>query len=471
MSFTTGDFADLALYERPARPTSTLKWTAVASVAVGSTALVALCTIGALTTAGLVSVSLGANHSLASYQPDSSVRSDRRTPFGTLASSAKFFAARSSQTYKAAPDVVGLRGTIQAPDGFQSAAIVPAPAEEAPAPRVAQSSQPVAPRSTAHAWLENPPLPPVRNAFAAIADQPAGATNVFAPRIVGAPSVTPPLPPVRDASVSPAERLAELEPFAPVEAPLPPHRLSSAEEAAPLPPLRPAARLAPIPAPAPPVAQRQTDERPAAPQGSTGAGAKAPVVAGDGRNIFQKFFDALQQPNEPSNGVFGGPLPNDYATLSADRRTAVYDISAHTVYLPNGQRLEAHSGLGTLIDDPGHVNAKNRGATPPHLYDLQLRGQLFHGVQALRLNPVGQGAMYGRVGLLAHTFMLGPRGDSNGCVSFKDYSKFLQAYTSGQIQRLAVVTRLGGGAGSTVAGARSNRRSARYEAASKDGPA
>jgi Protein of unknown function (DUF2778) len=44
--------------------------------------------------------------------------------------------------------------------------------------------------------------------------------------------------------------------------------------------------------------------------------------------------------------------------------------------------------------------------------------------------------------LLAHTYMLGPRGDSNGCVSFRDYTAFLHAYQSQKIKRLAVVTHL-----------------------------
>jgi hypothetical protein len=38
--------------------------------------------------------------------------------------------------------------------------------------------------------------------------------------------------------------------------------------------------------------------------------------------------------------------------------------------------------------------------------------------------------------------MLGPNGDSNGCVSFRDYDAFLQAYLNRRIKRLAVVTRL-----------------------------
>jgi len=126
-----------------------------------------------------------------------------------------------------------------------------------------------------------------------------------------------------------------------------------------------------------------------------------------------------------------------------DRFTAVYDLTAHVVYLPNGARLEAHSGLGDRLDDPRHVDEPDKGATPPHVYELTLREQPFHGVQALRLNPVGgPSEIFGRAGLLAHTYMLGPNGDSNGCVSFKDYDAFLQAFQGGQVKRLAVVARL-----------------------------
>jgi hypothetical protein len=38
--------------------------------------------------------------------------------------------------------------------------------------------------------------------------------------------------------------------------------------------------------------------------------------------------------------------------------------------------------------------------------------------------------------------MLGPNGDSNGCVSFKDYNAFLNAFRNQGIKRLAVVTRV-----------------------------
>jgi hypothetical protein len=124
-------------------------------------------------------------------------------------------------------------------------------------------------------------------------------------------------------------------------------------------------------------------------------------------------------------------------------RTAVYDISARTVYLPNGEKLEAHSGLGAKMDDPRYVNVRMRGPTPPNVYDLTLRKELFHGVRAIRLTPVDDGKMFGRTGMLAHTYMLGPSGQSNGCVSFRDYPKFLRAFLSGEVDRLVVVSNLG----------------------------
>ena len=136
------------------------------------------------------------------------------------------------------------------------------------------------------------------------------------------------------------------------------------------------------------------------------------------------------------NPALGGQPPYD-------RDTAVYDISAHMVYLPDGTQLEAHSGLGSKLDDPGSAKIKMHGVTPPHMYELKPREALFHGVPALRLNPIGgEDAIFGRAGLLAHTYMLGPNGDSNGCVSFKDYNAFLNAYRNQGIKKLAVVVRI-----------------------------
>jgi hypothetical protein len=126
----------------------------------------------------------------------------------------------------------------------------------------------------------------------------------------------------------------------------------------------------------------------------------------------------------------------------ADSHTAIYDIAARTVYMPSGRRLEAHSGLGNLMDDPSHISAKGRGPTPPNIYDLTLREEPFHGVRAIRLNPVDESKMFGRDGILAHTYMLGPNGQSNGCVSFGNYNAFLTAYLSGEVTRLVVVDHL-----------------------------
>lgn len=138
----------------------------------------------------------------------------------------------------------------------------------------------------------------------------------------------------------------------------------------------------------------------------------------------------------PAEGL--GPIDGSIRQL----RTAVYDIAAKVVYLPNGERLEAHSGLGRMMDDPRYVHVRMRGATPPNVYDLGLRESPFHGVQAIRLTPTNGKGMFGRAGILAHTYMLGENGQSNGCVSLKDYDKFLQAFRRGEIDRLIVVTHL-----------------------------
>jgi hypothetical protein len=50
--------------------------------------------------------------------------------------------------------------------------------------------------------------------------------------------------------------------------------------------------------------------------------------------------------------------------------------------------------------------------------------------------------MFSRNGILAHPYLLGPNGQSNGCVSIKDYSKFLAAFKRGEIDRMVVVFRL-----------------------------
>ena len=172
----------------------------------------------------------------------------------------------------------------------------------------------------------------------------------------------------------------------------------------------------------------------------------------DDRSFFEKLFGVERSPalayaaleRRPTDIVPRqriSPLIAPPASAGPSGGTAVYNIVARTVTLPNGERLEAHSGLGETMDDPRHVHVRMRGPTPPGTYDLSEREQAFHGVRAIRLTPVGGSeTIYGRVGLLAHTYMLGPTGASNGCVSFRDYDRFLQAYLRGEIQRLVVVS-------------------------------
>ena len=163
----------------------------------------------------------------------------------------------------------------------------------------------------------------------------------------------------------------------------------------------------------------------------------------DNRNFFEKFTDKIRLASlNPGDGLLG--RAPDLAALGYDSKTAVYDIKAKALYLPSGVAIEAHSGMGALMDDPDHVDQRMVGATPPATYDLKPREKLFHGVRALRMTPTDGTSALGRVGLLTHTYMLGPRGDSNGCVSIKDYDRFLKAYDNGEFNRLVVVRSLGG---------------------------
>jgi hypothetical protein len=273
----------------------------------------------------------------------------------------------------------------------------------------------------------------------------AAAGFQAAPPILAA---APPAPEVRvwapkQTSAGPGlQRLPPAPSTAEDASPAPKQMVLPLGEAAPSPPPRPVqtTRIAPLAAPAAAVGRVARTARGAPPVG------EAPP---DNRNIFQKLFGigklsgrTLSYASAESGETSVARTDSWGPSARYDRWTAVYDLAGHTVYMPDGTRLEAHSGLGDRLDDPAHVMERGRGATPPHVYELAAREQLFHGVQALRLNPVGGGDIFGRAGLLAHSYMLGPNGDSNGCVSFKDYDAFLQAFQNGQVKRLAVVARL-----------------------------
>ncbi|MGC1691500.1 MAG: DUF2778 domain-containing protein [Pseudolabrys sp.] len=193
----------------------------------------------------------------------------------------------------------------------------------------------------------------------------------------------------------------------------------------PLPPKRPAERANNVPLPQSNPAKHELVRSPVGQTSPVAAATPPPAPTSEKQLISPQVHDKSISPLDP------------------DSRTAVYDISARTVYLPNGEKLEAHSGLGDKLDDPQYVRVRMRGPTPPNVYDLTLREKLFHGVRAIRLNPVDDNKMFGRDGILAHSYMLGSNGQSNGCVSFKNYQKFLQAFLSGEVDRLVVVPNLG----------------------------
>ncbi|MEB2843261.1 DUF2778 domain-containing protein [Rhizobiales bacterium RZME27] len=120
-------------------------------------------------------------------------------------------------------------------------------------------------------------------------------------------------------------------------------------------------------------------------------------------------------------------------------KVAIYDITNATVHMPNGTKLEAHSGIGKLRDDPNMTHVKMKGPTPAGTYKLSMRESLFHGVAAIRLTSVDGKHPKNRTGLLAHSYLLRTRGDSHGCVAFAQYDKFLAAFRRGEITHMVIV--------------------------------
>jgi hypothetical protein len=163
------------------------------------------------------------------------------------------------------------------------------------------------------------------------------------------------------------------------------------------------------------------------------------------------------QPKSGETGIFdrlfADPDHAAKALLAANPNTALYDIAKRVVYLPDGEKLEAHSGYGEWMDDPESVHRKNVGVTPPNVYAVSFREKPFHGVRALRMKPIGSGNMYGRDGILTHSYLLGEAGASNGCISLKDYDKFLKAYEDGKFNQIIVLRSADEPVPSQVAGA------------------
>ncbi len=179
------------------------------------------------------------------------------------------------------------------------------------------------------------------------------------------------------------------------------------------------------------------------PDGIAQQAVAAPAVANEPRvaSLPPQQQEPQARPSEPGllDKLFGDPDQAAKAVLAAHPNTVLYDITKRAVYMPDGTRLEAHSGFGEWMDDPDSVHRKNVGVTPPNVYAVSFREKPFHGVRALRMKPVGDGKMYGRDGILAHSFLLGEAGASNGCISIREYDKFLQAYEAGQFTQIIVM--------------------------------
>jgi hypothetical protein len=201
------------------------------------------------------------------------------------------------------------------------------------------------------------------------------------------------------------------------------------------------AAAVPAPRPAARSVVAQVEPKPAAPKPAPATGFRLASASDTSLPLGYAPSDPVKSSLIPGS-TSKDPASKDPLSGIDPSHTAIYDISARTVYLPNGRRLEAHSGFGDQMDDVRYVNQRMTGPTPPNVYELKMREELFHGVRAIRLIPTDGAKMYGRAGILAHSYLLGPNGQSNGCVSFSDYTAFLDAFMRGDINRIVVVERL-----------------------------
>ena len=424
----------------------------------------------------LATMVAGLGYSLSSYVDFGAASGSGDAPGASAARAAAPEAARV-----AAPSAAGLfepRLSLGVGSAFvapqraapEAASRPPAPKAAAPTPQIALAA-PGKPT----------PLPEATEAGADMPTPPARPADAATP-VVAASEAAP-----DEAAPEPPRRPGDLA----APAPLPRAPLAARTAPAPLSFGAPAQRMARV-APAAPRSERtdHLERLYAADPGAAVAGApavpaRARILSRRSRSVlaraaapepsfFQKLFGGSAQPAGALAYAPTGRLMDDVratasvapsarrdvASLGPDSSSrpgpavaapslgggrAIYDISAQVVIMPDGTRLEAHSGLGQHRDDPRSQRLRMRGVTPPGVYTLREREALFHGVRAIRMTPVGgPGAIHGRNGILAHTYMLGPNGDSNGCVSFRNYNAFLNAFLDGKVSQLVVVESMSG---------------------------
>lgn len=142
--------------------------------------------------------------------------------------------------------------------------------------------------------------------------------------------------------------------------------------------------------------------------------------------------------------LFGRKGGGDLAS-GRGSKVAIYDVSNATVYLPDGTKLRAHSGIGAMRDNPRYDHVSMRGPTPAGIYRLSMRERRFYGVEAIRMTSIDGRDPKNRTGLLTHTNLLRGQIGSHGCVAFQNYQPFLNAFKRGQIHTLVVVPELPSG--------------------------
>jgi hypothetical protein len=148
---------------------------------------------------------------------------------------------------------------------------------------------------------------------------------------------------------------------------------------------------------------------------------------------------------KPDRSLFGDLFKsksNDTSWPGKGTKVAIYDVSNATVYLPDGTKLRAHSGIGKMRDNPRYEHVTMKGPTPAGIYRLSMREKRFYGVEAIRMTSIDGRDPKNRTGLLTHTNLLRGQKGSHGCVAFQNYQPFLKAFKRGQITMLVVVPEL-----------------------------
>ena len=246
----------------------------------------------------------------------------------------------------------------------RSRAALPA-AESLPAAPLVLSV-PAVPATIAKRLADITPLPPRRSEELKSAANVSPIPGISALRLGEASFENTPLPPRRSEEfASDPAPAADNAPPAPSVV-----HAENAPENLPAPPRRPDELSANQ------IRRRPFASRRARPRGR-GATARTVVAAAppaDNRGFLEKLFGGAPQPQTSSPALGYAPAEGGVTTAARsvmsmssptaryDQFTAVYDISAHTVYLPNGQRLEAHSGLGSMLDDPRSVELRKCAA-------------------------------------------------------------------------------------------------------------